>query len=207
MTLSAWFIFASFWSISVITPGPNAVNCISNGVIFGMRRGMWAVLAILTQALAFLLLSAFSITALLAVSSAAFSAAKILGAVFLIFLGVRGWMNATVAPKKNVRIGSIYGKALAIATINAKSLACYLAAFTQFVQPDIPIWDQMFYILPTALCLTAISYTGYTSLGAALGKTAMARILNVSMRRGLAVCFVFYGVLLGFSALQTVAAV
>ena len=82
-------------------------------------------------------------------------------------------VNATVAPKENVRIGSIYGRALAIATINAKSLACYLAAFTQFVQPDIPIWDQMFYILPTALCITAISYTGYTSLGAALGKTAM----------------------------------
>ena len=68
---------------------------------------MWAVLAILTQALVFLLLSAFGITALLAASTAAFSVAKILGAVFLIFLGVRGWMNATVAPKENVRIGSI----------------------------------------------------------------------------------------------------
>jgi homoserine/homoserine lactone efflux protein len=207
MTFQAWFIFTSFWSICVITPGPNAVNCISNGVIFGMRRSMWAVLAILTQALAFLLLSAFGITALLAASTVTFSAAKISGAVFLIFLGVRGWMNVTVTPKKNIRVGSIYGKALAIATINAKSLAVYLAAFTQFVQPDIPIWDQMFYIIPTALCLTAISYTGYTSLGAALGKTAMVRILNVSMRRGLALCFVFYGVILGLSALQAGAAV
>ena len=203
MSLQGWIIFASFWAVFVVTPGPNAVNCMSNGMSFGLRRGLWGVLAILTQATAFLTFSAYGITALLVASPIAFTVAKFIGAAFLIFLGVRGWMVAATPPKLNLAVGSIYGRALAISTINVKSVAGYLAAFSQFVQPDVPIWEQMTVIMPTALCLTALSYCGYTALGAAFGKSAMAKVLNVSLRRGLATCFVVYGVLLCGASLQT----
>ena len=203
MSLQGWIIFASFWAVFVVTPGPNAVNCMSNGMSFGLRRGLWGVLAILTQATAFLTFSAYGITALLVASPIAFTVAKFIGAAFLIFLGVRGWMVAATPPKLNLAVESIYGRALAISTINVKSVAGYLAAFSQFVQPDVPIWEQMTVIMPTALCLTALSYCGYTALGAAFGKSAMAKVLNVTLRRGLATCFVVYGVLLCGAYLQT----
>ena len=120
MTVQGWIIFAGFWVVFVTTPGPNAVNCISNGMSFGLRRGLWAVLAILTQATVFLILSAYGLTAVLLASPAAFSLAKLIGAAVLIFLGIRGWMMAGTPPKLNPAAGSIYGRALAIATINAK---------------------------------------------------------------------------------------
>ena len=202
MSVQGWIIFASFWAIFVVTPGPNAVNCMSNGMSFGLGRGLWAVLAILTQATAFLLLSAYGITALLVASHTAFMVAKFGGALFLIFLGLRGWMTAATPPKLNSTAGSIYWRALAIATINAKSVAGYLAAFSLFVQPDVPIWGQMVVLMPTALCLTALSYTGYTALGATFGKLAMAKVFSVMMRRGLAICFVAYGALLGAASVQ-----
>ena len=203
MSFQGWIIFASFWAIFVVTPGPNAVNCMSNGMSFGLGRGLWAVLAILTQATAFLLLSAYGITALLVASHTAFMVAKFGGALFLIFLGVRGWMTAATLPKLNSTAGSIYGRALAIATINTKSVAGYLAAFSLFVQPDVPIWGQMVVLMPTALCLTALSYTGYTALGATFGKLAMVKVFSVMMRRGLAICFVVYGALLGAASVQS----
>ena len=112
---------------------------------------------------------------------------------------------AATPPKLNPAAGSIYGRALAIATINAKSVAGYLAAFSQFVQPDVPIWDQMAVIMPTALGLTALSYTVYTALGAAFGRSAMAKAFNVSLRRGLALCFIVYGLLLGGSSMRSTA--
>ena len=204
MSVQGWIIFASFWAVFVVTPGPNAVNCMSNGMSVGLGRGLWAVLAILTQATAFLLLSAYGITALLVASHTAFMVAKFGGGLFLIFLGVRGWTTAATPPKLNPTVGSIYGRALAIATINAKSVVGYLVAFTLFVQPDVPIWNQMVVLMPTALCLTALSYTGYTALGATFGKLAMAKVFNVMMRRGLAICFLFYGVLLGAASVQSV---
>lgn len=201
MSFEAWTIFALFWVVFVTTPGPNAVNCITNGMTLGMARSMPGVLGILTQALLFLTLSALGVTALIAASPTAFGVAKWIGAGFLIYLGVRGIMLA----RKPVRVeerpaASVYLRAFAIATINPKSVAGYLAAFSQFVQPDVPISDQMVVIVPTALTLTALSYTGFTALGAGIGRAALGAVFNVWVRRVMGACFILYGVLLGSSA-------
>jgi homoserine/homoserine lactone efflux protein len=198
MTFEGWIIFALFWGVFVITPGPNAVNCITNGMTIGFRRGLIAVLAILTQATLFLNLSAFGITALIAASPTAFLIAKTIGACFLIFLGIRGWILARRPPPKvQAKAGSIYANALAIAVINPKSVAGYFAAFSQFVSPEAPIWGQMWVIMPTTLTLTALAYTGFTAIGAGLGRAAMGAVFNVWVRRVMGACFVIYGVLLG----------
>jgi len=198
MSFEGWIIFALFWVVFVTTPGPNAVNCINNGMVLGFRKALVGVLAILTQASAFLILSALGITALIAASPTGFWVAKLIGAGFLIYLGVRGWLSATKPPPPADPSGrSVYFKALAIATINPKSVAGYLAAFSQFVQPDVPIWSQMGVIMPTALTITALSYCGFTALGAGLGRAALGAVLNVWFRRVMSVCFIIYGVLLG----------
>ncbi|MEM6888931.1 MAG: LysE family translocator [Pseudomonadota bacterium] len=197
MNFEAWTIFALFWLVFVTTPGPNAVNCIQNGMHLPFPKAMLGVLAILTQATVFLVLSAAGITALIAASSTAFFVAKLIGAGFLIYLGVKGWMTASRPVRVTRNASGVYWNALAIAVINPKSVAGYLAAFSQFVQPDVPVWRQMGIIVPTALSLTLLSYTSFTALGAMLGRSALAAVLNVWVRRMLAACFVIYGVLLG----------
>jgi len=198
MSFDAWIIFTVFWVVFVTTPGPNAVNCITNGMTLGMRRSMIGVLAILTQSSLFLMLSALGVTALIAASPLAFTAAKLTGACFLIYLGIRGWRQARTPVRVEERpAGSVYLRALAIATINPKSAAGYLAAFSQFIQPDVPVMQQMWVIAPTALTLTALSYTGFTALGAGLGRAALGAVFNVWFRRIMAVCFIIYGLLLG----------
>ena len=121
-----WF-YNSFIIINLIEPcqftsGPKLFYCINNGMTLGFRRALVGVLGILTQATLFLLLSAFGITALIAASPTAFAAAKLLGAAFLIYLGIRGWITA----KKPVRVDerpatSIYFRAFAIATTLRKN--------------------------------------------------------------------------------------
>lgn len=201
MSFDAWIVFALFWLVFVTTPGPNAVNCITNGMTLGFRRALPGVLGILTQATLFLLLSAFGITALIATSETAFVIAKYVGAGFLICLGIRGWIMARTPPKVEERPAhNIYLRALAIATINPKSVAGYLAAFSQFVQPGVPIWDQMGIIMPTALTLTALSYLCFTALGAGIGRAALGAVFNIWFRRFMAACFIIYGLLLGSAA-------
>ncbi|UWR92169.1 LysE family translocator [Phaeobacter inhibens] len=198
MSFKAWTLFALFWVVFVTTPGPNAVNCISNGMSLGFWRAMVGVLAILTQATLFLLLSAIGVTALITASPSVFLVAKLIGAAFLIYLGLRGWHNATrPAPAVERPARHVYLHALAVAVINPKSVAGYLAAFSQFVEPNVPIWDQMLVIMPTALILTTLSYTGFTLLGDAMGQAAMKAVFNLWIRRFLAICFIVYGVLLG----------
>ncbi|GGH27746.1 homoserine/homoserine lactone efflux protein [Cribrihabitans marinus] len=202
MSAEAWIIFAAFWAVFVTTPGPNAVNCISNGMSLPFSRAMLGVLAILTQATAFLLLSALGVTALITASPAAFLVVRLAGAGVLIWLGIRGWRNAArPVPTAQRPAGHVYLSALAIATINPKSVAGYLAAFSQFVQPEVPIWQQMTVILPTALTITALSYTGFTLIGALMGRAALGAVFNTWVRRVMAGCFIIYGVALGSSAL------
>lgn len=196
MSFEAWTVFALFWALFVTTPGPNAVNCILNGMTYGFARALWGVLAILTQASLFLALSALGVTALIAAAPEVFGTVRLAGALVLVVLGVRAWRSAGTPVDIQTGSGSIYGRALVIAVFNAKSLAGYLAAFSQFVQPGVPIMAQMSVILPTALTLTATSYTCYTALGAWLGKQALGAIVNLWVRRGLAVCFVIYGLAL-----------
>ena len=125
-----------------------------------------------------------------------------MGAAFLIYLGLRGWITATRPISQDVPAPSeIYVKSFLVATINPKSVAGYLAAFSQFVAPNVPIWDQMWIIVPTALCLTTLSYSGFCALGAGLGRAALSAILNVWLRRILAICFIIYGFLLWLSPL------
>ncbi|MFD3190324.1 LysE family translocator [Sedimentitalea sp. HM32M-2] len=202
MSFQAWGIFATFWVVFVTTPGPNAVNCISNGMNLGFGRAMIGVLAILTQASLFLILSALGVTALIAASPTGFFVAKMIGAGFLVWLGLRGWSRAGRPVPSEVRPARhVYLHALAIATINPKSVAGYLAAFSQFVQPDVPIAAQMGVIMPTALVITALSYTGFTALGAGLGRAALGAVFNIWVRRVMAGCFIVYGILLGTSAM------
>lgn len=193
MSLEGWLVFAGFWVVFVTTPGPNAVNAILNGLTYGVPRALLGVAGILTQAALFLALSAAGVTALIAASPTAFSLARIVGAGVLIWLGLRNWCRAGRPVRVETRASGIYLRALLIATVNAKSVAGYLAAFSLFVEPDVPIWQQMRLIVPTALVLTALSYTGYTMLGVWLGRLALGAVLNVWVRRALAVCFILYG--------------
>ena len=94
MSFEAWTIFAAFWVLFVTTPGPNAVNCINNGITLGFWRSLPAVAGILTQASLFLTLSALGVTALIAGNPAVYDGAKLIGAAVLIYLGIRGWLNA-----------------------------------------------------------------------------------------------------------------
>lgn len=203
MSFQGWTVFALFWVVFVTTPGPNHVNCLQSGMTYGFRRGLWSVLGILTQASLFLTLSALGVTALITASPEAFFWARIVGALVLIWLGLRTLLRAhrpmaTLPPSGR----SIYLRAFLIATLNAKSLAGYMAAFSQFVQPDVPIGTQMWYIAPTALTITTTIYSCTVALGAGLGRLALGAVLNVWFRRVMGVLFVVYGVLLGGTALS-----
>lgn len=198
MSFESWSIFAVFWVVFVTTPGPNAVNCIQSGMQRGFWRSLPAVAAILCQASLFLAFSALGITALVAASPTAFLVLRFAGAGFLVYLGLRAILRAHLPIKAATQTGqSLFLRSFMIATINPKSVAGYLAAFSQFVDPSTPIATQMWAIVPTALTLTTLSYSTYTALGAGLGKLALGAVFNAWFRRVMGLCFVAYGLALG----------
>ena len=196
MTIEAWAAFAVFWALFVTTPGPNAVNCITVGMHVGLPRAFITVGAILLQAVLFMWAAALGLAALIVATPTLFLGLQIAGAALLVLIGVRAFLGAGRAPMMSDQAGGLFWRAFWIATINAKSLAGYIAAFSQFLDPTRPVMGQMMYIMPTALSLTALSYGGFTVLGATLGRAALGAVFHTVFRRVMAVCFVCYGVAL-----------
>ena len=55
-------------------------------------------------------------------------------------------------------------------------MAGYLAAFSQFVQPHVPIWQQMVVIMPTALTISFVGYMESVSVAKSLASKRREKI-------------------------------
>lgn len=87
ITHFAFFVVAVF--LLNVTPGPDTAYIVGRSVAQGRGAGLTSALGISTGCCVHSLACAFGLTALLAASAAAFTAIKVVGAIYLIYLGVR----------------------------------------------------------------------------------------------------------------------
>ena len=89
--------FAQFLAVSVVvivTPGPDTALTIRNTLLGNRRSGIFTALGVVTGQATWALATAVGIAALLAASEPAFTAVKLIGAVYLIFLGGQALLAA-----------------------------------------------------------------------------------------------------------------
>ena len=198
MTIEDWIIFTGFWALFVTMPGPNALNCIASASEFGFKKSLVCVAAILSQAALFLTITILGLSSIIVNTPKTLMILKIIGIAFLIYIGVKGLVDAGKYTQPKFSFRSLFVKSFLIATINPKSLAGYLAAFTIVINPDVAIRTQMWAIVPTALTITCLNYTSLCAFGSLLKNKAATLTLNIRLRRMLSLCFILYGVVLAF---------
>src|ERR1700685_2188849 len=71
-----------------ITPGPDTLYIVGRSSTLGLRAGAVAALGIGAGALVHICAAALGLSALLAASAAAFTAVKIIGAAYLVYVGI-----------------------------------------------------------------------------------------------------------------------
>ena len=198
MTIEDWIIFTGFWALFVTMPGPNALNCIASASEFGFKKSLVCVAAILSQAALFLTITILGLSSIIVNTPKTLMILKIIGIAFLIYIGVKGLVDAGKYTQPKFSFRSLFVKSFLIATINPKSLAGYLAAFTIVINPDVAIRTQMWAIVPTALTITCLNYTSLCAFGSLLKNKAATLTLNIRLRRMLSLCFILYGLVLAF---------
>ena len=87
ITHFTFFIVAVF--LLNVTPGPDTAYIVGRSVAQGRSAGLTSALGISAGCCVHSLACAFGLTALLAASSTAFTAIKVVGAIYLVYLGVR----------------------------------------------------------------------------------------------------------------------
>ena len=122
-----------------ITPGQDTFYIVGRTLAQGRTAGFVSVAGITSGAVVHTLLAAFGLSAILAASASAFLVVKLVGALYLTYLGLRMLLSreaadgvATFEPESNA---SIYRAAFLTNLLNPKVALFFLAFLPQFVAP------------------------------------------------------------------------
>jgi len=138
LTLPQAGAFISVAVLITLAPGPDNLMVLSLGMARGRRAGVAFGLGCAIGCLFHTVLAALGVSALVAASAWAFAALKIVGGLYLVWLGVQAWRQARplgvtggTAPPEG--IGRLFVKGLVANAFNPKVILFFLAFLPQFV--------------------------------------------------------------------------
>ncbi|MDN7908361.1 LysE family translocator [Burkholderia diffusa] len=145
ITHFGFFVLAVF--LLNVTPGPDTAYIVGRSVAQGRGAGLMSALGISAGCCVHSLACAFGLTALLAASAAAFTVIKLVGAAYLIYLGVRmvlakqaaapaGAEAARATAAKPLR--QLFMQGFWTNVLNPKVVLFFVSFFPQFVSADSP---------------------------------------------------------------------
>ena len=178
MTLTTYLLYVAAVALLIVTPGPTMLMCMTNSINHGPRRAMTSVAGAVTAVLCVMALSAMGLGALLATSEAAFTAAKVAGAAYLIWLGIKTFRSNAVLQVEGQAPSagrSFYLQGFLVGASNPKAVLFFAAFFPQFLNPTAPMLPQ-FAVL--ALTFMAFEFTVLTLC--ALGVARLVPLLKSS---------------------------
>jgi threonine/homoserine/homoserine lactone efflux protein len=180
--------YTSIAAVSVVSPGPATLLALRNALSFGTRSVVWSSLGNISGLFLLSTASILGLGALLKTSSSLFLAVKILGAAYLIYLGLKQLFNKqalvpsaqTADAQHHTRSSfSLYREALLVAATNPKPVLFFAALFPQFLDTSAPIAPQFFIL--TGIFM-AISFTSLLTYAALAGRMR-AWLLNAAIQR------------------------
>jgi homoserine/homoserine lactone efflux protein len=180
-----WFVFCSIALLATATPGPAALLVSINSLSFGFKKSIITVLGNVTG---LFIMSTFSVLGLSAVvlnSTVAFTVIKILGAVYLVYLGFKLWVNGVgnieVSSTKKTKGSSLslYTQGVLVALTNPKAVVFTTALFPQFIVASEPLMFQFSILVLSFMLLSFICLSSY----ALVAQRAKARTMNARVQK------------------------
>lgn len=163
--------------VLVVTPGPDMAFVLGQTLSGGARRGWAATAGVYAGVGVHILLAALGVAALVAANPALFTALRIAGAVYLLWLGaqairaaLRGPAAGSAAEPPAIGLGAAFRQGFATNLLNPKVGLFFLAFVPLFVDPArSPAWVQMLILGPL---LPAIALPFYALLIPAAARIA-----------------------------------
>lgn len=134
--------------LAAISPGPNFV-VVTQAAINRTRRLAAAVVAgIVAANLIWCAAVAFGLSALFELAPRLYSAVKVFGGAYLIYLGVLLWRSETHEPAETKTsfknsLSAAFVRGLLTNLSNPKSVIYFGSIFALFMRPDTPAWTQV----------------------------------------------------------------
>lgn len=191
MTLEHWLAFAAASALMLAIPGPTILLVISyalghDGSPKGRALVRSTVAGVTLGDFTAMTASMLGLGALLAASAALFTVLKWLGALYLIYLGIKLWRadptgeNAEAAGE--VRPLKAFAHAYVVTALNPKSIVFFMAFLPQFLVGGAPLLPQIVLFEATFLVLGTLNAALYAVMAAraaaSVRKPGLRRIVN-----------------------------
>ena len=197
---STLFAFVIAALIVLLIPGPGVVYVVTRSVTQGRQAGLVSAAGLSAGAVAHVVAATVGMSTILLASATAFSVVKILGAGYLIYLGVRtltGSASAKPIERPAARsLRRLFLDGVMVSVLNPKVAVFFLAFLPQFADPgrgSVPLQVFLLGLLYCALAL--ITDGGYAllaselrgRLGSRLGQRSWPRYASGTVYIGLGV--------------------
>lgn len=160
-----------------LMPGPDTLFIMTKSASQGWKAGVAASLGICSGVYVHIFAAAFGLSAVLATSATAFTVVKLVGAVYLIYLG---WMTLRQKPQTNSdhplptparqSLSTIYRQGFLTNALNPKVALFFLAFVPQFIAADSDNTVLAFIVLGTIFdvssliwCVSVALFTAFAS--------------------------------------------
>jgi threonine/homoserine/homoserine lactone efflux protein len=195
--LKLYSLFLLMATATVFSPGPGVVMTLSNALRFGLRGTLGGILGIATGALFVAAISATSAGVLLAASAVAFTVLKLLGAGYLVYLGVRLWRAPPFRFAEQAAHEATFGRrfleGLSLQLTNPKAIFFFLSVFPQFIDPGRSYPMQFAALVLTYCSLVVVIHCLYAFFAKRAKRWLVSERGGHAVNKGAAVTFVLFG--------------
>lgn len=184
MTLEAWLAFVAASIVLLLIPGPTILLVIGDSLAHRGKSSWSTVAGVAAGDTTAMAVSLAGAGALLAASATAFTALKILGGGYLIWLGIKSIVQARKAGRVIVPIearpaGRRFLSAWLVTALNPKSIVFFVAFVPQFIGTHASFASQCAVLLPTFVVLASINAGAY----ALVARAASTRLTSAKAQR------------------------
>ncbi|AKJ29949.1 LysE family transporter [Caldimonas brevitalea] len=167
-----WAFFFAVWVIA-LSPGAGAVLSMSHGLSYGLARASVTILGLQVGLLFVLGVAGAGLGALLVASETAFTVVKVVGALYLLWLGLQQWRAPAVARTGAVAAAPLSARRRFLTGVltnatNPKGILFTVAVLPQFIDPARPPALQLAIMGATMTCVDLIVMHSYAGLAAHL---------------------------------------
>lgn len=173
MPLDTWLTFVAASTVLLLIPGPTILLVLSYAISQGRRVAVSTAAGVAVGDLVAMTASLAGLGALVMASATLFVALKWVGAVYLVYLGVKMIFSARHADfalpdTDGVSTRRTFSHAAAVTALNPKSIAFFIAFVPQFIRPEAALLPQFAILIATFVSLATLNALVYALLAGSL---------------------------------------
>ncbi|MFT6557631.1 LysE family translocator [Sneathiella sp.] len=147
MSIELWVSFAVACFVLVSIPGPTVLLVVSYALGRGRQTAIATVPGVVLGDFTAMTVSLLGAGAIIAASATLFTVLKIVGALYLVWLGIGLWreggkMTAVAAEPSEKALGKMFWNSWLVTALNPKGIVFFIAFVPQFVDQSQPVLLQ-----------------------------------------------------------------